>query len=172
MLRRTVLQWLAFVIPALRAWAQTSSFPGNHAATLRALARIVLPTELGPAGADRVAAEFEKWVRNYRPGAEMEHGYGFTRLRSKPVSPAPAYLAQLEALREPRRESLEAALAQAGIKDLPRAPDGKHVITDLMSFYFQGSEANDLCYRVAIRRDSCRGLEGSENPAPPMKGSA
>jgi hypothetical protein len=172
MLRRTVLQWLALVFPALRAWAQTSTFPGNHAATLRELARIVLPSELGRAGTDRIATDFEKWVRNYRPGAEMEHGYGFTRLRSKSASAAPAYLAQLEALREPRRETVEAALAQAGIKDLPRAPDGKHVITDLMSFYFQGSDANDLCYRAAIRRDSCRGLEGSENAPPPMKGPA
>lgn len=107
----------------------------------------------------------------------MDHGYGFTRLRSKPASPASTYLAQLEALREPlansdpgvKRKAVEAALDQASIKDLPRTPDGKHVISDLMSFYFHGSDANDLCYRAAIRRDSCRGLEGSDN-LPPLSG--
>jgi hypothetical protein len=33
-----------------------------------------------------------------------------------------------------------------------------------MSFYFRGSDANDLCYRAAIGRDKCRGLAGSQNP--------
>ena len=33
---------------------------------------------------------------------------------------------------------------------MPRIPDGKSVIADLMSFYFRSAEANDLCYRAAI----------------------
>jgi hypothetical protein len=147
---------------------------------MRAVAEAVLPGEIGRGGADRVASEFEKWVRDYRPGAEMEHGYGNTRIRNKPASPAPAYLAQLDALRQPlanpdlaaRRKAVESALDQAGVKDLPRTPDGKHVVSDLMSFYFRGSDANDLCYRAAIQRDGCRGLEGSGNPPPPLKGTA
>ncbi len=141
---------------------------------------MALPSELGRTGTDRVAGQFERWVREYRPGADMDHGYGFTRVRSKPPAPAPAYLNQLEALREPmakgdaaaKREAVEEALERANIKDLPRSPDGKHVIADLMSFYFRGSDANDLCYRAAIRRDSCRGLEGSDNPPPPLQGAA
>jgi hypothetical protein len=165
---------------ALRAWAQTASFPGKQMPALRDLAAVVLPTELGRAGTDRVAEQFERWVREYRPGADMDHGYGFTRVRSKPQSPAPVYLTQLEALSDAvangdaasKRKAVEDALEQAGIKDLPRSPDGKHLIADLMSFYFHGSDANDLCYRAAIRRDSCRGLEGSNNPPPPLKGAA
>ena len=185
MLRRTVLKWLASTagtlpFPALRAWGQTASFPGQDASTLRALAELVLPGEIGRDGVDRVAAHFEQWVRDYRAGAEMEHGYGFTRIRNKPASPAPAYLTHLEMLRVPlanpdpvvRRKAIAAALEAADVKELPRLPDGKHVVSDLMSFYFRGSDANDLCYRAAIQRDACRGLGGSNQAPPPLKGTA
>jgi hypothetical protein len=37
-----------------------------------------------------------------------------------------------------------------------------------MAFYFNSSEANDLAYRAAIGRDTCRGLTGSENRPAPM----
>src|SRR5271169_5000553 len=98
MQRRTLLRWLA-ALPGLRAWAQTAAFPGVHADVLRALASVVLPSELGADGLDRAAADFARWVREYRPSAEMDHGYGFTRIRTKPASPAPAYLQQLAGLR-------------------------------------------------------------------------
>jgi hypothetical protein len=183
--RRTLLRWLATAagtmpFPAFRAWAQTASFPGKHGPALSELAAVVLPAELGRTGTDHVAEQFERWVREYRPGADMEHGYGFTRVRSKPQSPGPAYLAQLEGIsgalaggdHATKRKAVEDAIERAGIKDLPRSHDGKHVIADLMSFYFHGSDANDLCYRAGIRRDSCRGLEGSGDPPPPLKGAA
>jgi hypothetical protein len=179
------LQWLAVVagalpVPSLRLWAQTASFPGKHYRTLRDLAAIVLPASLGPDGLERVVQRFERWARDYRAGAELDHGYGLTRVRYKSASPAPLYLAQLEKLcesllgadREARRTAVETALGQAKITELPRMPDGKHVISDLMSFYFSSSEANDLCYRAAIERYRCRGLEGSHNPPPPIKGLA
>ena len=185
MKRRTLLQWLAgaagtLPFSAVRAWAQTTTFPGQEAATLHALAALVLPSELEREGANRVAERFAGWVRDYRLGADMEHGYGFTRVRAKPPSPAPTYLAQLGTLREElagtdpaiKRHAIETALEQANIKDLPRMPDGKHIVTDLMSFYFQSADANDLCYRAAIQRYNCRGLDGSDNPPPPLKGSA
>lgn len=178
MLRRTLLQWLAAAagtipFPALRAWAQTTNFPGKYGAALRDLAAAVLPSELGRAGTDRIAGKFEQWVRNYRPGAFVEPGYGFPRLRTKAASPAETYAAQLAELREPLTTAdVEAAIEKAGIKDLPRSPDGKHIISDLMAFYFRGSDASDLCYRAAIRREDCRGLDGSENPPPSLKGTA
>ena len=183
MRRRTVLQWLvtaagALPIPALRLWAQTASFPGRHADTLRGLAAVVLPGYLGREAAEGVAQRFERWVREYRAGADLDHGYGVTRIAYKPASPAPVYLAQLEALRGPlssadaeaRRKAIEAALDQAKVIKLPETPDGRHVIADLMSFYFHSSEANDLCYRAAIERYRCRGLEGSQNHPPPIGG--
>ena len=73
MRRRTVLQWLASV-PGWRTWAQTAGFPGKHADVLRELAAVVLPGVLGRERTDRVARQFEGWVRAYRPGAEMDHG--------------------------------------------------------------------------------------------------
>jgi hypothetical protein len=166
MYRRTILRVFAYLAP-FRAWAQTASFPGDQGPALRALAAVVLPSELGSSGLDRTVTAFERWVREYRPGAEMDHGYGFTRLRSKPASPASAYLQHLRELRltgdaASQRTSVEAVLEQAKITSLPQTPDGRHIATDLMAFYFRSSEANDLCYRTHIGRDECRGLEGSE----------
>jgi len=157
--RRTLFRLLAAIGP-LRSWAQTASFPGDEGDTLRAIAAKALPSELGPAKREVIVAAFEGWVRDYRPGAEMDHGYGFTRLRSKPASPAMAYLQQLRALGPDG--DIAAALEQAKVTALPQSPDGKHVASDLMAFYFRSSEANDLCYRAHIGRDECRGLAGSD----------
>lgn len=159
MRRRTLLRILAALGP-FRAWAQTASFPGDQGDTLRAIAKKVLPSELGPAGLEVTVGAFERWVRDYRPGAEMDHGYGFTRLRSKGPSPAPLYLRQLTSLGPDG--DIAAALDEAKVTALPQSPDGKHVVADLMAFYFRSSEANDLCYRAHIGRDECRGLAGSD----------
>jgi len=177
MQRRTLLQWMAALGSALRLRGQTAAFPGEHADTLSALAAVVLPSELGRERIAAVTRGFERWVREYRPAAEMDHGYGFTRLRSKPPSPAAAYLRQLDALRpalaaadpSSRPKAVETALEDAKIADLPRTPDGRHIAADLMAFYFRGSDANDLCYRAAIGRDSCRGLPGSDQPPRELK---
>jgi hypothetical protein len=139
-----------------------SAFPGEQVEHLRALARVVLPSEVDAAA---VSAKFAEWVRGYRAGAEMDHGYGFTRLRTKPPLAVPNYTRQLAALGpQPTAEAVAASLEEAHITDLPRTPDGRHVASDLMAFYFRSSDANDLCYRAAIGRDLCRGLAGSENP--------
>ena len=172
MKRRTLLQWLAALpIPTLRVWAQEATFPGKYAPLLREIGAVVLPGELGRAGTDRVVERFESHVREYRPGAETDHGYGVTRLGGKPASPAPAYLRQLAALSLPvSAQSIAEALEAASVKELPRFAEGKHVAADLMAFYFHGSDANDLCYRAAIGRDQCRGLEGSDRPPAPLNG--
>jgi hypothetical protein len=178
MRRRTLLQWLtgigsALPFPAVRAWAQAATFPGNQSDALRRIAILVLPSELGTEGSGRVASQFEQYVRDYRAGADTDHGYGVTRVRPKPPSPAAEYMKQLAALPNPlTRDAIESALEESGVKDLPRLPDGKSVVADLMSFYFRGSDANDLCYRAAIHRDTCRGLEGSNQPPSALKVSA
>jgi hypothetical protein len=178
MRRRTLLQWLAGIVGTLpfsqvRAWSEAAAFPGNQSDALRRIAALVLPSELGTEGSGRVASQFERYVREYRAGADTDHGYGVTRVRPKPPSPAADYLKQLAALPKPlTRDAIQSALEASGVKDLPRLPDGKNVIADLMSFYFRGSDANDLCYRAAIHRDTCRGLEGSDQPPAPLKASA
>jgi hypothetical protein len=187
MLRRTILRNIliatAAALPfrASRAWAQAAQFPGMHERSLRDLAATVLPEELGRAGTNRIAAEFVKWVLNYRADAEMQSGYGVTRVRKQQPSPVPQYLGQLEALSKnalresgllARRQRILDLLDADGIHDLGGIPQGHNVIADLMAFYFNSSQANDLAYRAAIGRDACRTLKNSEKAPPPLKGAA
>src|SRR5262245_39957014 len=177
MKRRTLLQLLLGLIatlPArLRLVAQAPP-PLPDEAAVRAIAEVVLPSEIGSDGRARVVTSFIAWLRDYRAGADMDHGYGFTRLRRTPTSPAAKYADQLKTLEaragaerfprlavDARRTILEEAIAGAKIDRLPGRPDGGHIATDLMAFYFNSEEAHDRAYRAAIRRDSCRGLEGS-----------
>lgn len=151
----------------MRAWSQAVKFPGGQTIALRNLAALVVPSTVDP---DQLADQFTRYVREYRPGADTEHGYGFTRVRPKPPSPAAEYVRQLAELPTPlTRDAVEAALERAQVKELPRVPDGKNVVADLMSFYFRSAEANDLCYRAAIQRDTCRGLAGSGDKPAPLK---
>jgi hypothetical protein len=185
MRRRTLFRWLAAAASALslplsrsRSWAEGLRFPGQEADVLQALAITVLPSELGSDGIRAVVERFETWVRNYKEGADLEHGYGVTHVRSMPPSPVPYYLVQLQALRkqllagdaELNRKVIEDSLAMAGVSSLSQPPDGKHIISDLMSFYFLGSDAADLCYRAAIERYKCRGLDDSDKPPAPLRG--
>lgn len=165
---QTVLTWIG--LSGQRMGAQSSAFPGKHEATLKELAATVLPESLGRAGTDTVAAHFVRWVKEYRAGAEMQTGYGFTRVRYKPSSPESRYLEQLDqlasgALTEPdviaRRTKIAAALKAANVKDLATFPDGAHIVSDLMTFYFQSSEANDRAYEAKVGKDQCRGLRNS-----------
>ena len=181
MRRRTVLGMLA----AATAWLRISPATAGQApalsagdeARLRAIADVVLPGDLGTRGRAEVVDGFLRWIRNYREGAEMDHGYGFPRLRRTAASPALRYAAQLAALDRAargrggafeslevsaRREVVASAIAAAKVERLPARPTGDHVATDLMAFYFNSPEANDLAYGAAIGRDQCRGLPDSD----------
>jgi hypothetical protein len=153
-----------------------AAFTETQLATLKAIAAIVLPSEIGRAGRDEVADRFTAWIKSYKPGADMDHGYGFTRIRATEPSPLAAYAAQMRALdaragRGITFAALPAARQRAivrqsleGVERLPVRPDGKNLVADLMGFYFHSSEANDLCYRAEVGRDTCRGLPGSNRP--------
>lgn len=190
MKRRSLLGWAASALstlPFVRAGfgfaTEAAGLSPEAQAAVRSVARAVLPASLGPARLSEVADRFLAWVSGYREGAELDHGYGHTKLRSTGASPAAAYAAQVAALdaaaraegasgfaalaEERQRGLVEAALATAGIEDLPDRPDGRHVAADLLAFYFRSAEANDLCHGAAIGRDDCRGLAGSDQrPAP------
>ena len=178
MRRRTLLQLSAAAVGSLRDARAQQRFPAPHAETLRAVARTVLPASFGDSALDALADRFAEWVRGYKPGAEMEHGYGAPRLRNKPPSPAATYLTQLADLERPgfvrldtgaRRAAIDSALSTGKVDAMPNAPAGKHVVVDLMSWYFNSSDAADLCYGAAIRREDCRGFAGGSAPPPPLK---
>ena len=182
MRRRTLIQsalGLAAIvpIPRVREWALGTAFPGAQEDTLRTLAATVLPSSLGSAGTDDVAAEFGDWVAGYRAGAEMSPGYGSPRVRYKGASPAALFQRQLQALAAGalasddlavRRQQLAVELERAGINDLTSGPRGEHVVADLMSFWFASPAAHDLAYQAAIGKDRCRTLESSARVPPPL----
>ena len=187
MQRRTLLQLLLSGATAfgarLKLQPQPTTGSSVDAVRIRALADAVLPQEIGGAGRAQVVEKFLTWIREYRPETETDHGYGFPRLRRTPPSPATKYVAQLDALDaaarakgrgfaetapDDQRALITDAISAAKIERLPGRPDGGHVATDLMAFFFHSVEANDLCYRAQIGRDTCRGLTGSESRPPTL----
>ncbi len=152
-------------------------------AGLRALAGAVLPSELGPQGVERVVAEFERWLAGYREGAELLHGYGTGEIRTAGPSPALRWSGQLERYNVAARNSfrrnfvdLETAERQSLVRGslageraggLPQVDRAHDVSLGLLAFFYQSPEAADLCYGVAIGRNSCRPLAVSrEAPLP------
>ena len=187
MKRRSLLQLIgaaAAALPWRGSLAQAQAAPLTEAATetLRAVAAAVLPSELGSKGTDAVVDDFLRWLRGYRSGADMGFGYGIIRHRVTPAITPATYVTQLAALEQEaggqslplrrlpmldRQRTIARTLDAAGIKDFPASPDGTHIVTDLMSFYFHGTDANDLAHRAKIGRDRCRTLTGSSSrPAP------
>src|SRR5579864_4962414 len=146
-------------------WARTQMLP--PAAQMRELASVVLPASLGPSRIDKVAADFLAWLRDYKAGAPMASGYGFPRTQVVGPYPATHYAEQFEQLGlsgldiAGRRAAVERALQEAKIDRVPPRPNGQHVATDLMAFFYGSSDGEDFLYGVAIRRDDCRGLENS-----------
>jgi hypothetical protein len=156
---------------SLRLTAAVQEFGPDSVAILRQIARAVLPGELGVRGVDAEVERFAEWIRGYREGAELEHGYGRPRIRYAPPSPVSTYVAQLRELdaaarahsrpfntldRETQRTLLDASFKAAGVEDLPGRPAGRHVAADLMAHYFRSGAANDLAYRALIGQQQCR----------------
>lgn len=169
--------------------ASTAGGAERHAlptGTLRAVADIALPSELGEDGVQRVTTGFETWLAGYRPVAEQVHGYGSQEIRYGPPDPAPRWRAQLEALdreararhsagfaeldRETRRALIEAALAggeETSLPDRPGALRAEHVVVGLAGWFFGSPEATNLCYGRRIDPGACRPLAASsEQPTP------
>ena len=176
MLRRTLLHWTASAVALLpferlQLLAQPRDLTPDAIAALREIASTVLPTSLGAARIAHTVDAFVAWVRGYREGVALAHGYGHPRLQKSGPSPIPKYGLQLDALVraarangarwsalgvETRRRLLDQALTAASVRNLPGRPNGQHVVADLMAFYFRSSAANDDCYRAMISREVCR----------------
>ena len=172
MQRRSFFKRMLLGVAALVAprWARAQSLPAE--AQMRDLAGVVLPSSLGPARIDKVAADFLAWLRDYKPGAPMASGYGFPRTQVLGPHPASHYAEQFEQLglagrdAAGKRSAVESSLQQARIERLPPRPNGQHVAADLLAFFYGSSEGEDFLYGVAIKRDDCRGLESSGRRPP------
>jgi hypothetical protein len=187
MRRRTLLQWIVSTTAALpmrsiRLFAQPRELSPEAVATLYEIAASVLPESLGVTRVRATADRFVAWTRGYREGVALSHGYGHPRLQRSGASPVPTYIAQLAALAaeagtrgarwpaldlETRRRLLDASLTKANVRGLPARPNGQHVVSDLMAFYYRSSEANDVCYSAMINREVCRPIAiTTRKPAP------
>ena len=115
--RRTFLAWLAAMLPATTGFrlpfaSRVAALEKMDGALLFALANAVLPSEIGAAGARSAATSFEKWVAGYRPGAELNHGYGTDRIRTAGADPIhPEWTSCGHRQRERGAEDLPSALA-------------------------------------------------------------
>jgi hypothetical protein len=167
--RRRFFHWLS-TLPlwnslGKRPRAQDGPLSTSELATLWDVAGVVLPSALGRARTDAIATQFVTWFTAYKPGAEMSSGYGFPRVQSLPENPSAQYAAQLRELAPKlgadKREAVAAALEAAKVDRIPQRPNGNHVASDLMSYFYTSSEGEDFLYGVAIKRDDCRGLANS-----------
>jgi hypothetical protein len=172
--RRRFVHWLSTLpfwnLLGKHARAQSAPLSPAELATLRDVAGVVLPSALGKSGTDAAATRFVAWFSAYKPGAEMSTGYGFPRLQSLPGNPSAHYPEQLRELApklaEGKREAVAAALEEAKVDRIPQRPNGKHVASDLLSYFYNSSEGEDFLYGVAIKRDDCRGLSNSGDRPP------
>ena len=191
MLRRTLLQAVSVLLVArpVRALArllQAPPFSTREVTTLHALADVVLPVSIPAADRRRAVDRFVAWFVNYRQGADMGHGYGASTLR-QPSGPSPALryppqFAALDAaaqarggtsfaalLTSARREVVEQILNEPQpVNRLPAQPTGANLIADFMGSYFNSPDAWDRCYHAEIQRETCRRLDGSEQPPRPI----
>jgi hypothetical protein len=163
----------AAAVPLMRVELRADEIPAEQVSILRDVAATVLPSAIGGKGQNDAVDNFLRWIREYKEGVALSHGYGDPRLVKSGPSPAASYTQQLTTLRlaaqarggrfgalpiETRRELLDAAFKAADVRNLPGRPDGKHVVADLMAHYFRGSEANDLCYNARIGRNTYRAI--------------
>lgn len=150
---------------------------GLDAARLRALGDAVLPSELGADGREAAVSDFERWVAEYAPGFELNHGYGTSEIRHGPPHPAPAWAAQLDTLDaearirhgagfadvgpEARLELVREQVETAGDTNASSPLRAGHVAVALLAHWLSSPGATDLCYGARISPRTCRGIPGS-----------
>jgi hypothetical protein len=163
----------AAALPLMRVQLRADELAPEQVFVLRDVAATVLPSAIGRKGQDEAVDNFLRWIREYKEGVALSHGYGEPRLVKSGPSPASGYSKQIADLQqaaqgrggrfgalplEVRRELIDAAFKTAEVRNLPGRPDGKHVVVDLMAHYFRGSGANDLCYNARIGRNTYRAI--------------
>jgi hypothetical protein len=180
MLRRNFLRWfstsfLPFFLPQF-ARARTAGLEESETSLLLEVAAVVLPSSFGRTWSDEIGTQFLRWTQGYKAGADAGYGYGFPHPQALPANPATAYADQLRQLDTAatakggpfaklnagaKREIIAEALAQSKVDRIPPRPNGRHVATDLLAFFYNSADGQDFLYDVAIKRDDCRGLSTS-----------
>ncbi|MGH9889167.1 MAG: gluconate 2-dehydrogenase subunit 3 family protein, partial [bacterium] len=165
--RRSFLASLAATIPLAvfvrRAHAAAAEHLQSDPAALDALAEVVLPaTALGKAGVARATASFRAWGTGYRESAELNHGYGTSRLRSTGPTPLTRWMKQLDELDSAARTAhqkrfrelavnergalVRTALEGQRVDRMPAVVDAGHVALALVAHFYDSPAATDLCY--------------------------
>jgi hypothetical protein len=186
--RRRFLASVAAALPLTivvrRAHAAAIHHLESDPATLDALAVAVLPSELGRAGAMRVAREFRDWGAKYRENAELVHGYGTSRLRATGATPLTRWTTQLDELEAQaqskyqqrfrdltvaqRTDLVRSALAGQRLDRMPSVVDASHVAIALLAHFYDSPAATDLCYNAQIGKQTCRPLSAQARKPLPM----
>ena len=179
MIRRKFFKTLGsnLALLLLPRWARSRTASAeSRAVTLNEVAVVVLPVSLGAKRINEITVQFEKWIAEYSAGADAGSGYGITHPRVLGPNPSASYDAQLKRLGvagaakgsgfaalsdADRRTVVQAALVAASVNAIPARPNGGHVATDIMSFFYASSDGMDFCYNAAIRQSDCRGLASS-----------
>ena len=100
MKRRTLLQWLASTAaswPLMRAdlsaldLATAQELQPDQIFVLHDVAATVLPSSIGRKGQDEAVDNFLRWLREYKEGVALSHGYGEPRLVKSGPSPGSGY---------------------------------------------------------------------------------
>ncbi len=162
-------------MPACEDGAEQAVAGTLDAGVLRALADVLLPSELGGAGLDAATAGFQAWVAAYRPAAEAEHGYGTDEITYTSPHPGPGWAAQLEALDLESRQrftvgfaaldtSRRAGLARAMLTRerataFPPPAEAHTVALGFLAWYYATPGASDLCHGADIGARTCRPLD-------------
>ena len=172
MRRRTLLQILASSVPVLpvtrvRLAAQVRAFT-PEAIAVRAKSRPpCCPPSIGSATRSRNRRPLRRVgaglrggrgprTRVRRPDAREVRACRRCRITWRSSRPSARRRAGAEAPLPRCRSTpgvplLSDALAAAKVTELPGRPTGRHIVSDLMAFYFRSSEANDLAYRSPHR---------------------
>jgi hypothetical protein len=167
--------------------SRTSSPRTLDPALLRAVAEVTLPPELGAPARELAVSDFERWLAEYTPVAERDHGYGTGELSYTGPDPAPGWKAQLEALDLEARQrfarglpEIEPAMRDRMVRTalrrergpVPSPAEAQHVVLGLLGWWLASAQATDLCYRARIGKETCRPLEQTGDEPPPLGNGA
>jgi hypothetical protein len=189
--RRGFLASLAAAVPltviARHAHAAAVLHLESDPATLLALGEVLLPSNaLGKAGVARAVNAFRDWGAGYRENAELNHGYGTSRLRTTGPTPMTRWTAQLDALDAAAKSShqkpfraltvadrtalVRKALEGQRVDRMPQVVDAQHVALAMLAHFYDSPVATDLCYDAQIGKETCRPLAAqARKPLPLMK---